>query len=843
MTAYSKTQINNSLNQNIKSNGQSLITGSILNQQLKDINESTANLVDKNTFQDEQTFSSPPIFLGLTDSLLKTTALGTLTVAIADTDYLAPNGSASGLTGLTSGQVTTALNYTPANKAGDTFTGAINVKQILTTYAPIYPQNLLSSTGNALNLKNWRDAIDIGGSFFRDSLTDDNVNVQSRFSFRRDGAFIAENIAASLPAIGVGTGTPLQAAGWGAVTVNGSAGSGYSMQINSVETARLSSNTAAAIFMNYQNTPMIFGVNGIETARLSSNIMQLGEANVAGVPNSGYSMNATTGTYTQLISKINGKNAWSYIANHLGASFLRSDVNGNYVDTPFFINSSDGVTNVKTPLAAANANEAVNASWVRSYVSAGSAGLVSIANGGTGATTVAGALSNFNINTLGLIGRNTLQPVGSDLNTLLIAGACEVSNPVNAPHLGMTYVYVDIKVHYYSPNYALQTLTDLSAGLTRSVSWQRQRIAGVWQRWVPVSGFVTPAHFGGFGTNNPQDATSDSSLALNRWLNSDLPLFLDQNYMAASSISVDLNSLNGYMISGRGARSGIVLTNSASVSMTNAFLDNPNGFRAGAITLSDLNIYVSGYSSSVPLIVGAQDGATGSGLPGIELRNINIIPVDNNSGSSDALIRLVNIRNGVISNVGGSGKYFGYQGAGIDYVGGGNSASVEVYHYGCRMYHVGTGYRRNASLGNNLYDDSQGHGWANCTAIAVDRGWDLQGGPEGFGEWFTINGCHAYFRELGVFGNNAGNNRIENNYFLAHGAANTAQGVALQGTSIENFTTIDNNRIRFDACTAPNRYGLNVSGGLYGHANGNRVTAATNAYGLLSTSILQLQNT
>lgn len=43
---------------------------------------------------------------------------GAIVAATAGTDYLTPTGSASGLTGLTSGQVTTALGYTPASSSG-----------------------------------------------------------------------------------------------------------------------------------------------------------------------------------------------------------------------------------------------------------------------------------------------------------------------------------------------------------------------------------------------------------------------------------------------------------------------------------------------------------------------------------------------------------------------------------------------------------------------------------------------------------------------------------------------------------------------------------------------------
>lgn len=57
--------------------------------------------------------------VGSLNGLIKGTS-GLFSAATAGTDYLAPTGSAAGLTGLTSGQVTTALGYTPNSGTGTT---------------------------------------------------------------------------------------------------------------------------------------------------------------------------------------------------------------------------------------------------------------------------------------------------------------------------------------------------------------------------------------------------------------------------------------------------------------------------------------------------------------------------------------------------------------------------------------------------------------------------------------------------------------------------------------------------------------------------------------------------
>lgn len=63
--------------------------------------------------------STPAITIqcSLAAGLVKSNGSGALVLAVAGTDYLTPTGSAAGLTGLTSGQVTGALGFTPYSDA------------------------------------------------------------------------------------------------------------------------------------------------------------------------------------------------------------------------------------------------------------------------------------------------------------------------------------------------------------------------------------------------------------------------------------------------------------------------------------------------------------------------------------------------------------------------------------------------------------------------------------------------------------------------------------------------------------------------------------------------------
>lgn len=369
------------------------------------------------------------------------------------------------------------------------------------------------------------------------------------------------------------------------------------------------------------------------------------------------------------------------------------------------------------------------------------------------------------------------------------------------------------------------------AGSTAAV-WKRSRMGSVWGPWLPVSGFVTPMHFGAFnGKGNPAGAMGSDNTAIQRWLDSDSPKLLDQWYMLDNVlISRDFNGTanNGAQIFGTGARSGLRLDNNSGLLMYGFDHDNPTGVNTDTVTLKDFQMMINSYQARKPLDIAFSDGDSGSSMPGLHMSNVHIVPTNTSNGVSDSIVALYNVRNAQISDCSVFGRYGTYTGIGFSLGGGANSASVEVYFNNCRTNHVQKGWQVAASGGATANDDMQGIHWEKCTAIAVDRGWDLNS-ADGFSEWFHLNACHAYFRELGVYGSNVGNVRSDHGYYLGHGNLGTCQGIAITGTSIEPWNALTYNRIRLDAATGATRIGINANAQT-GIAQGNRVSGHTSNY-------------
>jgi len=171
-----------------------------------------------------------------------------------------------------------------------------------------------------------------------------------------------------------------------------------------------------------------------------------------------------------------------------------------------------------------------------------------------------------------------------------------------------------------------------------------------------------------------------------------------------------------------------------------------------------------------------------------------------------------------------------------------NGAPVEITFENVRNQHFQKAFVVEQASGSATYDDQQGFHWINCKAIAVDRAWDISGGPEGFGELFTWQGCHAYYRELGILGTNAGNAKVSFSDFLGHGNLSTIQAVALTGTSIAPVVDISHNTMRNGTASGATRIGINITsmGGVSAH---NRAQGLTNPYGLINGSVSQTGNT
>jgi hypothetical protein len=110
----------------------------------------------------DETDSTIKTKLGITtlNGLLKADGSGNISAATAGTDYLTPTGSAAGLTGLTSTQVTSALGYTPSSEA--VTPNVIQGRLTLTSGTPITTSDVTSAStiyftpldGNKITLYN-----------------------------------------------------------------------------------------------------------------------------------------------------------------------------------------------------------------------------------------------------------------------------------------------------------------------------------------------------------------------------------------------------------------------------------------------------------------------------------------------------------------------------------------------------------------------------------------------------------------------------------------------------------------------------------------------------------------
>lgn len=444
-------------------------------------------------------------------------------------------------------------------------------------------------------------------------------------------------------------------------------------------------------------------------------------------------------------------------------------------------------------------------------------------------------------------GKSIFLGSGYDLNTLINPGVYDGYNFINSPFsIPTDWAYVEVLRHSQNDTQVFQRLTMCTTAGMQS-TWIRHKVSGTWYGWTPTGGFVTPGHYGSSaGLGSPGGGGGNDAVALQAAFESGFPVLIDKFYtLDATNLAAVFSAAdNGVYIQGMGSRSGIILRNNSSIGLSGFDQDNPWGWNTDIVTMKDLLIISDQTTATNPtLTLTAADGDSGSSAPGVHIDNVHLVPSNTTTtAAAVAGIRLYNIRQGTLSNVSIKGKYFQYQGEGIQYWGGSSSAATEIKNINVRIDHVQRAFHVIASVGAVANDDIQGVGWSKCTALAVDVGWYVEGGAEGFGEWFTVDNSHAYMREIGLYGTNAGNVRASNNYLLGHGALATVQGVALTGTSLVPQCDISHNLIRLDAATGANRYGINTPATLSGVAAHNRCTGATNAYGLVNASFTQTDN-
>lgn len=399
----------------------------------------------------------------------------------------------------------------------------------------------------------------------------------------------------------------------------------------------------------------------------------------------------------------------------------------------------------------------------------------------------------------------------TDLDTLVEGGVYRVENPTNAPYPFAAAQHVYVEVIAFSSAYAVQRLMIVLGGTGRPAVWARKLYNGTWGDWAPETGFITPAHFGAAPSRTPSSAGVDYTYQLTQWWSSPYPKKLDGWYRAnAATITRTLTaSDNGFYLEGCGAQGGLRLDGGARFEIVGADLSNPTGLKFDTVTIKDLFFLVNS-TVTVALGITFAAGDSGSPLPSLHMSNVHFIPSGNTVGPTNAMLLLRNVREGHLENVSGEGKYGAFTGDFVRCEADASSTPVEMTFTNVRGCHFSRGFVIVRASGSVANDDIQGHHWTHCTLLAVDRGWEVDGGAEGFGEWFTVTNCHAYFREIAVYGINAGNFKVLDNYFLAYGSLSVVQAIALTGTSIVSTCSIKNNTIKMDVATGATKYSLNI---------------------------------
>lgn len=400
-----------------------------------------------------------------------------------------------------------------------------------------------------------------------------------------------------------------------------------------------------------------------------------------------------------------------------------------------------------------------------------------------------------------------------DCNADIEDGDYDAANFLNGPYPDFGWGYFQQRSHSYNrTDWRFQKITSFYRG--EPVTWGRFKRGGGWSSWHPISGFATPAHFGGDGSLRPDSIPSVSTLAIERWLNYPGPKYLDRWYAMNYGIGVNIAGMNGYKLAGNGSQGGIRIDAVCGIDIYGADQDNPAGMNADLYTMLDICIMLNFYGSAIPLQLRAAGGDSGSQQPGIAARNLLFLQSSPDAGSTATALLLENIRQGHLMNVSGGGKRFGYEGFGITYRSTQDSAPVQVKHYDCRWVHVGKGFVTEPSSGGAAYDDTQGYYWKDCEVVACNRGWDIYGGPEGFGEQYVLDNCHSYFREVGAYFENCSKIVIPMAYFLGHGTApgGVCQALAVSGSSPAHGSNIDIGRIYADLAPSSSgqRHDVNI---------------------------------
>ena len=426
---------------------------------------------------------------------------------------------------------------------------------------------------------------------------------------------------------------------------------------------------------------------------------------------------------------------------------------------------------------------------------------------------------------------------GTDFNDVLAAGFYDCAAPVNAP--ASTWGWLEVQSHSLDANnWVLQRWTRFSVA-GPATTWQRRKVGGVWGQWYPLTGYITPEHYGAAG-----DGSTDDTAAVTAALNSGFPVRLLSPYKITSAITISLASREGINVIGTGSNSRLLLTTTtARLEINNIDPDNPVGTSIDQVVLRDFTIVPNLATTVDVLSIMCAAGDAGSSAPGVRIENVDIIPSSTSYGSTGRQIRLHNARNAAVVDCTAFGQYFAYAGVGIELTSDAGSNPVEIDVVRCNMAHLATSYKLSPASGSTGYDDWEGVSFSKCRGIAVDYGVYAEQGSEYYGGWLVVEGCHFNFRTTGIHVVGARYPKIVGNYLLCgFDGPSTQRGILFEGgNGISPYGTIADNDVCLDWRTAATRVGcrVQVTGGtttyLRTKVHHNQVSSATSAYDLHSS--------
>jgi len=265
--------------------------------------------------------------------------------------------------------------------------------------------------------------------------------------------------------------------------------------------------------------------------------------------------------------------------------------------------------------------------------------------------------------------RCILLPQGTNFDTVLESGTYDCSSPLNGPYTSTGWFYLEVIRHSGGTDWAIQKATALTDASGHINTWIRRRTSTTWSAWKPLSGFVTPEHYGALGDGNNNDTT-----AVTYALRSGFPVNLLGLYRINNNIIFGDNYSGGATdyIQGAGKRHFILDGQYARLDWV---INTPVGAQGRMLVAKDIVLVGNASNHDWGALNLSTTGGSSSTSKTFDLRNI--ITEGYNVDTTAPLhgITLANMRNGILDGC----KHQG------------NRANASGSRTGIGVYALGTG--------------------------------------------------------------------------------------------------------------------------------------------------------